>query len=335
MRRVLLLIDRRRQRKRQQTDMFNPNAKCFAFQMGTSSDDKEITRELWQSRLPICFILSDEDKSRVNRSEVPEPLYMMLSRHIYFPCVTEKIHRYYSNYFKENLNDPTSSVNVTNLWLEYESIPLKWHYPIGVLYDLYTSSLASTTPHLPWQVTVHFSKFPESELIRFPDKESIEAHYMSTLKEADALKHKGQIIGDMQKRDHKQLWNSLVQDKYETFWNINHKLMGFTDNLTYFRYIPFRIYILDKPFIQKLFAPFDSDDEKSFTMRDLVQSALNQEAHCEQSANEKKILSTNINDYRIVIHGVEPPLHTPVQWLSEHFSYPDNFLHICLIEKRT
>jgi autophagy-related protein 5 len=59
------------------------------------ADDKEITRELWQSRLPICFILSDEDITKVNRSELPEPLYLMLSRHLYFPCIIDKIYRYY------------------------------------------------------------------------------------------------------------------------------------------------------------------------------------------------------------------------------------------------
>jgi autophagy-related protein 5 len=305
--------------------------------MSTSPiDDKEITRELWQSRLPICFILSDEDITKVNRSELPEPLYLMLSRHLYFPCIIDKIYRYYSTYYKDNLNDPTNHINLNNLWLEYESIPLKWHYPIGVLYDLYTSSsLSSTTSHLPWQIIVHLSKFPENELIRFPDKESIEAHYMSTLKEADALKHKGQIISDMQKRDHKQLWNSLLQDKYEGFWNINIKLMSYTDNLQYFRYIPFRIYILDKPFMQKLFSPYDIEHDKWMTLNDLIQFSLNHEAQCEQLANEKKILNTNLNDYRVIIHGVQPPLHTPIQWLSEYFSYPDNFLHICLIEKRT
>lgn len=37
----------------------------------------------------------------------------------------------------------------------------------------------------------------------------IEAHFMSTIKEADALKHKGQVINDMQKKDHKQLWMGL------------------------------------------------------------------------------------------------------------------------------
>jgi autophagy-related protein 5 len=300
-------------------------------------DDKEITRELWQSRIPVCFILSDEDISKVNRSELPEPLYLMLSRQSYFPCIIEKIHRYYSIYFKEkeNLNETTNNINLANLWLEYESIPLKWHYPIGVLYDLYTSSVSTTSSHLPWQIIVHLSKFPEGEIIRFPDKESIEAYYMSTVKEADALKHKGQIIGDMQKRDHKQLWNSLLQDKYEGFWNINNRLMSYTDNIQYFRYIPFRIYILDKPFIQKLFSPFVPEENKWMTLNDLLHSALTHEAQCEQLANEKKILSTNIDDYKILIHGIQPPLQTPIQWLSEYFSYPDNFLHICLVEKRS
>jgi autophagy-related protein 5 len=300
-------------------------------------DDKEIMRELWQSRLPICFILSDEDTSRINRSESPEPLYLMLPRHLYFPCFIDKISRYFSIYYKDNGNgnDSTHSNNLANLWLEYESIPLKWHYPIGVLYDLCTASSSTPTSHLPWQVTVHLSKFPVNELIHFPDKKSIEAHYMATLKEADALKHKGQVIGNMQEHYHKQLWNSLLQDRYDGFWTINSKLMVSTENLDYFRYIPFRIYILDKPFLQKLFSPFDVEENKWMTLSDLVQYALNHEAQCEQLANEKKILNINIHDYQIIIHGVQPPLHTPIQWLSEHFSYPDNFLHICLMEKHT
>lgn len=300
----------------------------------SSSEDKEITRELWQARLPICLQLSDEDKSKVNRSELPEPLYLMLSRHLYFPCIIDKLQRYYANYFKEDLQNPTSSVSLANLWLEYEGVPLKWNYPVGVLFDLCTSSLgsANNTAHLPWQVTIHLSKFPQGEILRFPDMDSIEAHYMSTVKEADALKHKRQVIGDMQKRDHKQLWNSLLQDKYDAFWNINQRLMACTEALPAFRYIPYRIYILDKPFIQKLFSP---SDEKLATLRTLLQKAVDHEATCEQLANERKILSTNLQDYRVIIHGVQPPFDTPVQWLSEHFSYPDNFLHICLVEKRS
>ena len=29
-------------------------------------------------------------------------------------------------------------------------------------------------------------------------------------------------------------------------------------------------------------------------------------------------------------HGIVIPIDAPLQWLSEHMSYPDNFLHVCL-----
>lgn len=37
-------------------------------------------------------------------------------------------------------------------------------YPIGVLFD----SLLGVEPTLPWNITVHFDKFPEKELLRCP-----------------------------------------------------------------------------------------------------------------------------------------------------------------------
>ena len=36
--------------------------------------------------------------------------------------------------------------------------------------------------------------------------------------------------------------------------------------------------------------------------------------------------------HKVVLHGISPPPDTPLQWLSEHLSYPDNFLHVCLIQ---
>ncbi|MGH0152582.1 UNVERIFIED_CONTAM: hypothetical protein FKN15_063571 [Acipenser sinensis] len=65
---------------------------------------------------------------------------------------------------------------------------------------------------------------------------------MSCIKEADALKHKGQVINEMQKKDHKQLWMGLQNDKFDQFWAINRKLMEYSVEEGGFRYIPFRIY---------------------------------------------------------------------------------------------
>lgn len=39
--------------------------------------------------------------------------------------------------------------------------------------------------------------------------------------------------------------------------------------------------------------------------------------------------------HQVVIHGIEPLLETPLQWLSEHLSHPDNFLHICVVPAPT
>lgn len=55
--------------------------------------------------------------------------------------------------------------------------------------------------------------FPEDELLHCPNKEAVEAHFMATVKEADVLKHRSQVINGMQKKDHKQLWTGFQNGK--------------------------------------------------------------------------------------------------------------------------
>jgi len=75
------------------------------------------------------------------------------------------------------------------------------NYPIGLWFDLHASNTV-----LPWNITVHFENFPEKEIIHCSSKDAIRSHFMSSIKEADALKHKGQIINNMQEKDHHQLY---------------------------------------------------------------------------------------------------------------------------------
>lgn len=65
---------------------------------------------------------------------------------------------------------------------------------------------------------------------------------MSCLKEADVLKHRGQVVSTMQKKDHNQLWLGLVNDKFDQFWAINRRLMEPSGDLDGFKYIPIRCY---------------------------------------------------------------------------------------------
>lgn len=99
------------------------------------------------------------------------------------------------------------------MWLDFNGIPLKWHYPIGVLYDLSSGDIK-----LPWDITVHFSKFPEKEILHCQSREIVESYFLSCIKEADVLKHRSQVVSNMQKKDHNQLWLGLQNGNHLEFY---------------------------------------------------------------------------------------------------------------------
>lgn len=101
---------------------------------------------------------------------------------------------------------------------------MKWHYPVGLLYDLYAGAdpaskggaetdLLSTTDEdpLPWRLVVHFSDWPDEELVRL-DAEGIVMHdaFINSVKEADFLRNgtaKG--IMTLSREDSAGLWESV------------------------------------------------------------------------------------------------------------------------------
>lgn len=270
------------------------------------ADDREVLRILWDGRIPVCFTLN---KDEVFTMEQPEPFFLLLPRVSYLPIVTDKVQKHFQRAIKPD-------VNTSRIWFDFNGQVLKWHYPIGVLFDLYGSNKL-----LPWNITIHFEDFPKEELIPCETKEVVESYFMSAVKEADSLKHKSQIINSMQKKEHKQLWLGLNNDKFEQFWAINKRLMERSgDEL--FKSIPFRIHQRDASFMQKLARPVNESGETQ-TLRNLMMETLPK-----MFASDK-----NFEQMRIITHGIEMPLETPLQWLSEHFSYPDNFLHIVVINK--
>lgn len=116
---------------------------------------------------------------------------------------------------------------------------------------------------------------------------------MSCLKEADVLKHRGQVVSAMQKKDHNQLWLGLVNDKFDQFWAMNRRLMEPSGDAESFKYIPIRCYkevkifcihgkynLLsfivcfflpkDGTYLQKLVSPVGEEKNKKRTVKDLL-----------------------------------------------------------------
>lgn len=122
-------------------------------------------------------------------------------------------------------------------------------------------------------------------------REAVKSHFMSTIKEADALKHRSQVISIMQEKEHNQLWLGLQNgktlctmakleftfyfnipclDKFDQFWAVNKKLMD-TSGGEEFKNIPFRLYTTDNaPFVQKLIKPY-AEEKQQKTLTNLIQ----------------------------------------------------------------
>lgn len=371
--------------------------------------DKEVLRDIWQGQLPLCFKLHPDDVSGMHR---PEPYYMMVPRITYFPIVLDRVVKYFHRFM-----DASKSANPADqMWLDYEGQPIKWQHPIGLSWDLFGSSY-----DLPWRLMIHFSDFPAKDLVKCNTKSSIKTIFMSSIKEADALKHKGSVTKNMLEKDQNLLWSSLINDKFDQFWSINKRLMDRVDN-ELFKSIPFRVYFVDSTYIQKIVRPctieklifvntnrlsevhnistdgdttrqpmpnqlYDKDivinkqhkcshttneieeaisrnlEHRYTTMLDLIQTTfinrlddllIKSPTACERleseksqddnetatdaadedrDGNDQRLISVGQFKYRFLAHGIEIPFDTPLQWLSEHLSYPDNFLHICAVAK--
>lgn len=222
--------------------------------------DKELLKENWEGKIPILFRLSEEDQFI---REDCEPLFLSVRRQSYFPIVLYKVNKYFQKFL-----EPACSLS--NSWLEDENgEKLKWHWPVGVLFDL--QCLSHNSVLIPWIITVHYKNFPSTDLIAFPCQDSIKSFFMSAIKEADFLKYKGQNINSMKPEDVASLYESMVNENFEKFWSVNQQLMGLPEGYQThesWKHVPFKVHFCNHKITQKLITPLDSSG-KPHTLLDL------------------------------------------------------------------
>lgn len=142
----------------------------------------------------------------------------------YLPFLLPRLH----TFFNQSLINPDGIPY--DGWFSFEDVPLKWQYPLGLLYDLFSGAPPSQASDLdiqdrslvegleeglPWRLTLHFTEWPEQALVR-PDAEGKMLHdaYINSVKEADFLRNgtaKG--IMSLSKDDSTQLWNAVQERK--------------------------------------------------------------------------------------------------------------------------
>ncbi|KAF8382627.1 atg-5 [Pristionchus pacificus] len=258
------------------------------------TQDYEICRGVWESKIPVEIVLESDEVL-----EQPKPFYAMLPRVSYFPLILPKVINYFTSTCEE------LRLEQDKLWLEYSRQPIKMYYPIGVLFDM-----MKTDDFLPWTISLRTKDAPSNGANI--GKEALESMFMQSLKEADYLRRKADVITSMKSEDHKQLWRGLAHDNFDEFWSVNKKLVDSSEKVAY---LPIRLYKTGSPMSQIPLSPW-----KSPSSPNLLSDALT-------SLESSLDLST----HSIISHGIEVPLDTPLSWLAQNVSYPDNFVHLVAV----
>ncbi|VDL74197.1 unnamed protein product [Nippostrongylus brasiliensis] len=265
-----------------------------------SEFDYEVSRKVWEAAVPIEFQVERDDDS----GDACRPCYAMLPRCSYFPLHLNRILE------QVRAREDDLQLDPDNVWLECNGAPLKTYYPVGVLFDLYKTSDSPT-------VTVLIKTGSRPEGVSCVSKETMEAMFMQSLKEANYLKRrKDEMVSSMKIDEHKQLWSGLVHDRFDEFWSINRRLMESSEERPFID-VPIRLYIAGQPFRQTLQPPLAENGEP----RTLSQALT---SLCADLVDSGK--------YRFISHGISLPQDTPISYLGTNFSYPDNFVHVCAVQ---
>jgi autophagy-related protein 5 len=181
-----------------------------------------LQRRVWDGRLPLEIRLAPADCRSYADSE---PYLIQYPRLSYLAFLLPRLH----TFFAPKLINPDTPAN--EAWFEFETVPLKWHYPAGLLYDIHSgaepvdlgrrataeASQASILAHsseqqpLPWKLVVHYSELPSEQLYPLDaEGRSMRDSFVNAVKEADFIRNgSARTIMGMSKEDSENLWKSV------------------------------------------------------------------------------------------------------------------------------
>ena len=217
-------------------------------------------------------------------------------------------------------------------YFTYDSVPLKWHLPVGLLYDIYVlSSSPDSPPTLPFKLILHFQNGSDLNLIS-AEPAVLHDAFINSVKEADFLRSgTAKPIMSLSAVDSKALWSSVQVHDLGTYKRISPALLPST-----FRNIPVRIYLPSGPqgekasikVLQAHIAPTVSTTSLAGRVSSTPQTlgtALRGLIPSLFPSTRTPVLA------RLVLHGAVVPLGSHVEELARNAAYADGWLGIVVV----
>ncbi|KAI9039049.1 autophagy protein 5 [Aspergillus affinis] len=313
--------------------------------MENSAALNDIQKAVWDGRLPLQITLAPEESRTYDQTD---PYLISYPRISYLPFLLPRLKAFFSSSLIE------SNVEAHEAWLSFESVPLKWHLPAGLLYDLYagadpasrgsnSSDADSNDEYLPWRLVVHFTSRPNEELIKLDGNGGVmHDTFINSVKEADFLRNgNAKGIMSLSKDDSSGLWDSVQDVNLSTFQRISNILLPPPSQP--FRNIPIRLFLplppdsgsLSLKVVQSLVPPTLSAGSVAASQATLSRGS---------PAPQTQTVGTALNSLlphlfpsrrtpmlaKPVLHGAAVPMSTPVEELVRSSMYADGWLYVVI-----
>ena len=163
----------------------------------------------------------------------------------YLPLLLPRLHAF----FATSLIADAEAVDPETGYFTYDDVPLKWQFPLGLLYDMHilsvndASSEQASGHNIPFHLTLHFSPDSASTNVNLINPSPIVMHdsFINSVKEADFLRSgTAKPIMTLPAAESKALWDSTQQNDQATFAKVHQTLMPTPGQL---RNIPLRLYL--------------------------------------------------------------------------------------------
>ena len=165
----------------------------------SSASIARLQQQIWSGCLPLEIRLAASD---CRTYDLSDPYLIQYPRLSYLAFLLPRLHAF----FRPSLINPDVEPHVA--WLSFENVPLKWHYPLGLLFDLFSGAepvnldrhdvgtsqsgfqASGASEPLPWRITVHYTEYPVDQLIQLDeDGRTMLDSYINSVKEADFIRN--------------------------------------------------------------------------------------------------------------------------------------------------
>ncbi|KAK0261784.1 hypothetical protein B0A54_10109 [Friedmanniomyces endolithicus] len=312
--------------------------------------------KIWSASLPLEIRLAASDCRTYTDSD---PYLIQYPRLSYLAFLLPRLH----NFFVPWLITP--DVPAHEAWLSFEEVPLKWHYPAGLLYDLYSgaepvnidrrlekedasaSSQANVEgdgglESVPWRLTIHYTDFPDGQLIPLDvEEKTMRDTFANAMKEADFVRNgTARTAMSLSKQDSDSLWQAVRSHDRVLFNTINTKLLN-PPGLE-LRNVPLKIYLPTSASRTTASETIPEEGKPPAGHIRVVQALIPIQ---QSSSRQPQTLGTALNSTlpaifpsrrnpllaQPVLHGAAAPMTANLAELSRAAAYTDGFLHVAVV----